>query len=251
MKRTIYLMNLSGISLGFQFRYPDALQYFGNYLSLSPVFEKNIPKVCLSDEEWNRYSNLMEEKIPGAYTEYSLLCFAASSALLPYQRCAFHGVAFLLRKKAWLITGKSGVGKTTQLHNWQKLYGNEFEVINGDKPILECRADETVWIYPSPWNGKENYQGNSIGQLAGIIYLEQAKCNRIERLTIRDAMMPIYNQFLYFANTVEDIKGVGKLQDILLRNIPVWKLSNLGDEASTKMAYDTITEYAGGANDKI
>lgn len=251
MNQIVYRMYLSGIPLYFKFRYPDTVIYFGDYIEQFPALEDDKTVVYLSDEDWNQYSELMAEKTPGAYTEYSLLCFAASSALLPNKRCAFHGVAILWRGKAWLITGKSGVGKTTQLHNWQKLYGDEFEIISGDKPILECREDETIWIHPSPWNGKENYRGISGGRLAGIIHLEQAEQNRIEKLSIREAMIPIYNQFLYFANTAEDIKGVGILQDVLLRNIPVWKLSNLGDEASAEMIYNTMTEYLGETNDKL
>lgn len=100
-----------------------------------------------------------------------------------------------------------------------------------------------MWVYPSPWNGKENLSGDKSGRLAGIIYLEQAEHNEIARMDIRSSMIPIYSQFLFYADYEEEIRAVGRMQNIILRNIPVWKLRNLGDRASAQLTREILLEY--------
>ena len=39
-------------------------------------------------------------------------------------------------KQAYLFCGSSGTGKTTHMLLWQKMLGDRFKFINGDKPII-------------------------------------------------------------------------------------------------------------------
>ena len=80
-------------------------------------------------------------------------------------------------------------------------------------------------------------------RLAGIIYLEQADHNEIARMDICSSMIPIYSQFLFYADYEEEIRAVGHMQDIILRNIPIWKLKNLGDEDSVRLTRKTLLDY--------
>lgn len=206
--------------------------------------------VFVTDEIWERHKNVATPCVSDIYTEFYALIGVTSRALLRHGKCLFHGVAFLWHGLAWLITAPSGTGKTTQLRLWKKLYGNELELINGDKPIMECREDGSVWMYPSPWNGKENLYGTASGRLAGIIYLEQADHNEIERMDIRSSMLPIYQQFLYYGDYEDEIRAVGQMQNIVLQNIPIWKLCNLGDEASAVLMHDALQRYLEEPNEK-
>lgn len=229
-------------ALSYKLRYPETKKYFKDYIC-EEIPETEKEELTITDGLWERHKNITFPGITEAYTEFYALLGVTSRRLLKDGKCLFHGVAFLWRGKAWIITAPSGTGKTTQLRIWQKLYGKEMEVINGDKPIMECREDGTVWVYPSPWNGKENFSGTKSGRLAGIIYLEQADHNAISRMSVRSAMIPIYRQFLYYGDHEEEIRDAGHMLNIILRNIPVWKLCNLGDEASAVLTRETLLEY--------
>ena len=233
---------LADVCLDYALRYPETKTYFKNYICAEPL-ETADELLTVTDELWERHKNVAESSVSEAYTEFYALLGITSRALLKHGKCLFHGVAFLWRGRAWIITAPSGTGKTTQLRMWQKLCGDEIELINGDKPVMECREDGSVWIYPSPWNGKENLSGTKSGRLAGIIYLAQADHNEISRMDLRSSILPIYRQFLYYGDYETEIHEVGHMLDIVLRNIPVWKLSNLGDEASAELTHNTLLCY--------
>ena len=244
MKRNIECsVSLGGIEVPLAFRFAETEKHFERFIC--PITTDEEP-LYVDDELWNLLSDVEKEEFPGAWTEFYQLSGLVSRFLLNYNRCIFHGVAFLWHDLAWIITAPSGTGKTTQLRLWEKLYENEIVLINGDKPVIECRADETVWVYPSPWNGKETLFGTATGKLGGIVVLEQADYNEMKRMSIRESMIPIYRQFLYYADFEDEIRAVGRMQDVLLRNVPVWKLSNLGDEVSAELAHSTLLHYLEG-----
>lgn len=231
---------LAGVYINYSFWFSDTKKYFENYICAEQVEAETL---TVTDELWERHRSAQVVNGPNAYDEFYNLIGITSRELLKHGKCLFHGVAFLWRGMAWLITAPSGTGKTTQLRLWQRMVGAEMEMINGDKPVMECCQDETIWIHPSPWNGKENISGDASGKLGGIILLEQSDHNEINRMDIRSSMVPIYRQFLYYGDYKDEICAVSHMQDVLLRNIPVWKLSNIGDKASAALTRDTILHY--------
>ena len=175
------------------------------------------------------------------YAEYSLLIEPLSNLLLRHERFLFHGVAFLWHEKAFLITGQSGVGKSTQLRNWMKLYPNEIEIINGDKPVIENREGEFI-VHPSPWTGKENWGGEKSATLAGIISLERASEDRIRRLRPQEAVFPMFLQFLYLPTDYESVDLVCSYEEQMLECAPIWQLSNTGTEDSARLTHQRLRE---------
>lgn len=185
----------------------------------------------------------LPEGTPAWIAEYHDTAAAVSEALLPFGRCVFHGMAFLWRGKAWILTAPSGVGKTTQYALWKILYGDEVSAMNGDKPILECRTDGTVIVHPSPWQGKENFGSMASAPLGGIVCLSRGEENRIRRLQIRDALIPLYCQIIYYAESREKAVHALSITERLLSSVPVWELRNVGDRASAALTHDTLLEY--------
>lgn len=241
MKRTTECaISLAGVEIPLAFRFSETKQLFRDYLC--PATGGREP-LCVEDDCWDRLRAAGVKAEPDPREEFHQLIGPVSAFLLEHGRCLYHGAAFLWHGSAWIITGPSGVGKTTQLLHWQKLFGQELGLINGDKPVLECREDQSVWVHPSPWNGKEYFSGSQSGKLAGIILLEQADCNEISRMDLRSCIMPIYCQFLYLADYENEIRAVGRMQDVLLRNVPVWKLRNRGDRDSAALTHDTLLRY--------
>lgn len=233
-------LSFAEIPLTCELRFPDTANYFKIFLSEVP--SQDIP-VSVPDRLVETYLHESPSVAYSAADEYHLLHLVISNALLAYNRCVFHGTAFLWHEKAWIFSAPSGTGKTTQYRRWRKLYHDEVKIINGDKPILEFKEDHTIMVHPSPWKGKERWGSMLNAPLGGIIYLEQGKENKIECMAPQDAVIPLYKQFLFLPEKEEYIHAVCRMEDTLLRNIPVWKLINKGDLESAQLTHDVLLKY--------
>ncbi len=176
-----------------------------------------------------------------AYIEFMELCVKASDALLAYDRAVFHGLAFRWRGKAWMLTAPSGTGKTTQYLRWKALCGGDVQIINGDKPVLAFDG-ESITVWPSPWNGKEGMGQRISAPLGGVVLLRQSGENRIRRLHADEAVGAVFAQFLFSRAGAEDVRAVCRMEDRLLRQVPVWLLENRGDAASAALLRETLME---------
>lgn len=232
MKITI---KLAGVPVELDMAYADYLPLYENYI----CDEKPLACVSVPQDEAEKAKSIYPENCGDAYVEHMELCPRISNALLNCNRVFFHATAFVWREKAWLLTAAPGTGKTTQYGRWKMLCGDEVQMLNGDKPILECTADGIV-VHHSPWRGKENMGQMLTAPLGGIILLEQAAENKIERLG-REAVIPVYRQFMYMANR-ESVRRVFEIEDKMLRSVPVFRLYNRGDEASARLCRDTLEE---------
>ncbi len=236
----MFSLSLAEIPLTCELRFPDTVYYFKKFLSEIP-YQDN--PVSVPDRLVETYLHECSSVAYSAADEYHLLHLVASNALLAYHRCVFHGTAFLWHEKAWIFTAPSGTGKTTQYRRWRKLYRDEVKIINGDKPILEFKEDHTIMVHPSPWKGKERWGSMLKAPLGGIIYLEQGKENKIERMNAQDAVLSIYKQFLFLPEKEEYIHAVCRMEGTLLRCVPVWKLINKGDLESAQLTHDVLIKY--------
>lgn len=115
-------------------------------------------------------------------------------------------------------------------------------MICGDMPLLEFRQDGSIWVHPSPWNGKERIRGKASARLSGLVYLEQGPENRFSVYPALESVVPILQQFAVLPDTVEQVKQLTSMEDQLLRQIPIWKFVNLGDYASTRMMRDVFAQ---------
>ena len=189
-----------------------------------------------------RYAAGREMESPQS-AEYIQLIGEVGSALLKYKRCIFHGAAFIWHGKAWIFTAPSGTGKTTQYALWKLRYGEELSILNGDKPILEFSENGKIIVHPSPWRGKENMGTMCSAPLGGIILLRQGKENRVRELPPSMSALPLFLQFLFLIDKEENVDRVCALETELLKNCPVWELTNRGDEASAKLMHDTLLNW--------
>lgn len=233
----VYLARLADIPVRYSFRFDATKEYLLPYVESCEGSDCDI----LADREYIEsqrpyYSECTED----GYVEYKSLISLTSLYLLPKRCCIFHAAAFWWNDRAWLMTAPPGTGKTTQYKNWKILYRYEVEMISGDMPILDFRQKDTIWVHPSPWNGKERLRGSKSGKLGGIVYLEQGAENVMERWEPEESIIPVLQQFAVSPQTVEQIKLVTSFENQLLRQIPVWKFINRGDKPSTVLMRDTF-----------
>ena len=239
-----YTGRFSGIELNFFFRHANTARHYGSDLKERvPLYQgEDFSKGGITVPEEDVLAWTSQWKITDySYGEYVLSCSYACDELMKKDRLVFHGGAYLWNGGAYIFTAPSGTGKTTQLLLWQKLYSDEMEILNGDKPILEVRERE-VLVHPSPWKGKEDLgRDDCIVPLKGIVLLKQAKENRIRRMTQSEAIKNLFGRIYSTFNTEEEVRNAGRLLErILTMNITVWYLENRGDDASARLTYDTL-----------
>ena len=118
----------------------------------------------------------------------------------------------------------------------------EIRMISGDMPVLEPRGDGSIWAHPSPWNGKENIGNRISAPIGGVVFLEQGKENVLSRPPVAELLRPVFCQFITRLDTEEEIRSLGCLADRMFSALPVWKLVNVGDAASTELLRSAFME---------
>ena len=238
------MIQLAGIPLRIGFRLPETAKYYSRFLLQEDCPEYDI---AITEEDIDTYPEQCADGVLHPYDEHYMLIARASQFLLKRHRVLIHGVAFVWKGKAWLITAPSGTGKTTQLRHWCTCFSEEVQVLNGDKPLLECREDGSVWVHSSPWRGKEKLGMPDLhAPLAGIILLERGNHNEMVRLTREEAVLPLFIEFVAYPENEEQIRGQEQILRQILDAVPVWKLINLGDEESAKLTQKTLQSWLEG-----
>ncbi len=238
-----YKIVLGGQELRYRFRYPKTVGFFRGELFPAPASE---PVIYVDDDWFAKAKALNPEVSDESYLEFRALIGVTARELLAYERSILHSVSFVWRGKAFLLAAPSGTGKTTQYFNWQRLFPGEITMISGDMPVLERREDGTVWAHHSVWNGKEKIGNPIAAPIGGLVLLEQGRENRIAPLSARDAIKPLFQQFIVRPETEEQILALSRLMDALLRSVPCFKFVNRGDEASTILLRETLTSLTEG-----
>ena len=229
-------MTLAGVELLIHFRLEKTAVFFAGFLDSCVPDER---AVSVPEEDIHEHTEKWQTDNT-AYIEYLLSVYYTCDALLKKRCCIFHGAVFLWRGNAFLITAASGVGKTTQLKNWQSMCGDEMKVLNGDKPVLRDEGG-LITVHPSPWKGKERLGNDALtARLAGIIYLEQADSDSIRRMSPEEAIEPMLRRVLSTFGTQEIVLNACRFCDSLLRAVPVWHLANRGSIESALITRETL-----------
>ena len=138
------------------------------------------------------------------------------------------GVAFL---------GPSGAGKSTQARLWERYLGADFLI--GDRPVLRKLGGK--WYgFGMPWDGKDEVYRQVSVPVRALVWLEQAKENRIlpmkpvqaMSVMLKQAMMPVWDDAA--------MDGAAVLMGAVARELPMYHLRCLPDEAAARLTYETI-----------
>ena len=176
--------------------------------------------------------SLSDVTISQAYAEgicvYRLICRQLPAN---FQSFLLHGAVIEYEGRGYIFTAKSGTGKSTHVALWQKQFGKDVHVVNGDKPILRF-AEDSLYAYGTPWCGKEGYQTNMSVPVAGICFLERAPHNEIHRISAEDALTRIFHQILT-PSDLATFDALVPLLDRTLTQIPCYLLKcNISEEAA-------------------
>lgn len=243
-------ISLAGLRIPLLLRSPVAAEYFRDYLL--DIRKTKCPGESRSISVETRPAFLPDDKLAqavsltgsrAAYAEYAFLIEDVERCIVPYGRSFFHSAAVLYKGGAYLLAGRSGIGKSTQYRNLSALYGDKVDILNGDKPVLEFANDGRIIVHPSPWMGKERWGSAGIAvPLRCIVCLEQSDQNQIERISTVEALPTVYRQFIFKQDTSEMVNRICDYTERILSEVPIYRMSNRGDPESSKMLFEQVIE---------
>jgi hypothetical protein len=202
---------------------------------LEPTFS-----VEATEEQICAEAAVSEEGLSNGYLESVVLYRNIAERLPEFSATVFHGAVIALGGVAYLVTAKSGVGKTTHLGLWLSEFGSDVHILNGDKPILRV-IDGVVYACGTPWRGKEFYGVNEMLPLGGIAFLSRAPENSAVRVTPSEVLNEFITQSYVPKNPIGARLGLITLNKILT-STPLHRLYVNMDPEAAHVARRAFTE---------
>ncbi len=195
--------------------------------------------VCVTDEEITEEIDNADFSVDVGYAEYICL-YRKIAELLPRYNCVvMHGAAITYNDSAILFVAPSGTGKSTHIKLWRQTFGEQVDIINGDKPIV-C-VEDNISVFGTPWAGKENWHKNRQAQLKAICIIKQAKNNRIVKVNAQSFLPKLLKQ-VYLPLDKSSLKQTLALFDSLVKRVPIYVLECDISKEAVVTAYNEIIE---------
>jgi hypothetical protein len=194
-------------------------------------FDKADISVGATDEEIEKERVASEYNFEPGYLESIVIYRNIAEKLPMYSAVVFHGAVIACEGCAYMVTARSGVGKTTHLRLWLKEFGDKVHILNGDKPILRM-INGKVYACATPWRGKEGYGRNELLPLLGIGFIERDSVNSSKTLTPEEGIMKLASQ-VYVPKNSESAPRALLFMGRALSSIPLLELRvNMEPEAA-------------------
>ena len=153
---------------------------------------------------------------------------------------ALHSASLLYKDKAWLFSGRSGMGKSTHTNLWKKLY--DTPIINGDLNLLGIENGLPI-VYGIPWCGTSGMYDTKTYPLGGIVLLNQAPTDTVEALTLDRKQLLVCQRLISPAWSAElfdkNLDVVRKITD----KIMVCKLHCTKEDSAAEVMHEAIENY--------
>lgn len=236
-----FFAKITGTVIRYQTVNWNTRQYFEEFLTDSVNIA--LMPVCVTREDFHHlFPEGCYEQMT-ADQEFALLGEKTSDYLMiHHDTVMFHGVAVSYRGRGVIFTGPSGVGKSTHYLYWKLLYGDEVQIINGDKPFMAFKENGEIMLYPGPWKGKENFGQNRIARLWRIVYLEQNQEDQIELYKLPDVILPVASQICHSRSSEKLLKKAGEIETKLIRKILIYRLKNRGMKDSARLCQEQLAK---------
>jgi len=155
----------------------------------------------------------------------------------------FHSAVVSYKGRGYMFLGKSGTGKSTHARLWLKhIEGSE--LMNDDNPVVRFYDDADgkpgAIVYGSPWSGKTPCYRNVEAPIGGIVLLSQAPYNKIVRLRGVQAYAALVTSISGKRWDRNIADGLHATENSLAKNVPVWHLECLPDEAAARLCNENV-----------
>ena len=170
--------------------------------------------------------------------EISALYRKIADLLVEDNIIVFHSSAFKVNNYGFLVTARSGVGKSTHVNLLEQYIGEDFAYINDDKPLL--LVDDMVTIFSTPWNGKERRGNNNSAPLKAIIFLNRGIDNTYKVISNKQEIYIKMLSQIYLPRDKDKREKALKIADQLLKSVNFYEIYVNKDLESAKMTYERI-----------
>ena len=219
------------------------------------AFNETTMKYCegfLSDKEPKYVINMTREDLENekhinedgkvyANEEISALYRKIADIFVEEDILVMHGSSFKVDNSAFIVTARSGVGKSTHVNLLKQYLKDRFTYINDDKPLLKIKGDKLT-LYSSPWNGKERRGNNISAPLRSVIFLNRGITNTYKKLDSKDIYFRLMSQIYLPLDKAKREKAL-KLIDILLKSVSFYQINVNTDISSAEMTSERIINY--------
>lgn len=228
----MFTVKLADLPICIHNRYGYTEEMCKDYLTDEPpVITVRISEEDIAAEDDGRH-------LPAAYLESVAVYRKICNEILPYGAFLLHAAVLAVDGEAYAFSADSGTGKTTHIRLWGKKFGNRCQVINGDKPLVRV-VDGRVFVYGTPWSGKEGWHTNAKAPLKALCFLERSEKNRIERISDGDSLPLLFSQLMVPTDPV----AAGMLMDSLdrlLSTVPCFLLGCNMEREAADVAYNAM-----------
>ena len=205
------------------------------YLLPEPLTEATADlTVTASEAEMAMEKERNSQYMAPGYLESICIYREICRRLPPLGGMLLHSAVISDGKHGYAFTANSGVGKSTHIGLWQKAFGDEICIINGDKPILRKR-DGVWYAYGTPWCGKEGWNVNASVPLAGICFLRRGETNTIAPYGAEKAVAEIMPQLL-LPDEPQSLMATLDMLDGILTEIPLFEMHCTISEEAARIA---------------
>lgn len=215
----------------------------GNYiekLSEKYIADFTTPDISIkvSKEEIEAERNAVDFKFGANYCEATAAYRKIGYKLPNFEAFILHGATFRYKDRGITFLASSGTGKSRHMQNWITLFGDEVEVINGDKPIIRFK-DNLPFAYGTPWCGKENLSSNTSVRLTDICFIVRGKENKTRLLSKEDITLKLLNQVVIPKGSKNIVKTL-ELIDRMVKQCNVWEIKCTADISSAQVSSKAI-----------
>ncbi len=154
----------------------------------------------------------------------SLLCFPTDQILFARlladrDGIILHGSGLIFKEKGYLFVGHSDAGKTTLV----KIFNHHAKILNDDRMIVR-KENSRFYLYGTPWHGELSLVAPDRVPLKAILFLNQAKENRMEKTEGIDAFKRLYGCTIKPLVTKRWAKNALDICQDLSREVPCYHL---------------------------
>lgn len=182
-------------------------------------------------------------RYPDAYLEVLAALRKVAEWLPRHNAVLCHGAAVTVpvrgEEAGFIFMAPSGTGKTTHIRLWEKYLKGPVNIINGDKPFI-AKEDGKLWIYGSPWSGKERQHKNTRAPLRGICFIGRGECDEAEAAEPHAVLNRLIRQ-IYMPRDSEAAERTLEMADNILKNTPAYALRCRISEEAVKCSFEALT----------
>lgn len=212
----------------------DSLEYRVHF-----AFGTNIPVAYYCETASDIMEiHILEQAFPNHFFNLTILeMLALEKVLLPEESLILHSSYIIHEDKTILFTAPSGTGKSTQADLWKKY--KHAEIINGDRSIMQV-TDHGVQSHSLPFCGSSGININKSAPLAGIVMLEQAPENSIQKCPPAIAIRKLYSECSINNWNLEAVEYAFQIIEKIVERIPVYILKCTISEEAVNLVHNEL-----------